>query len=604
MQARRWREVRDVWWARVSKVNRRVLWGALSLIVLWLIFEIPALFHTGTPRFRALRASGDLLALLTLYVVARALGWARPVKIAALLFGVLLFVFTLDRSLFSMIMREEPLLYDQVFMLKHLWVLLSDLWNLRTAMVVVAAIFGLAIIAFGTRWLLRAAHVFLEPERAQLTERVLFLCWIVALVASASDILGVSNKPLVRWTTPDLLDNARKSVAIARAVNRGFRTSPYLGYAKQHLTRKPDVHIYVVESYGRMIWERRSLYKQHQEFLRALERRLTDAGLSSVSAFSTSSVRGARSWLADGTLITGIGVPYEAILRHVLDEIEKHPTMVSFFHAQGYKTFLVSPADRPRTGVVQKDYYGYDRYVDFAAVNYRGQHYNWGLVPDQYTIGFMHDEVLSKVREPQFMNFHLVASHAPWASQPPIVEDWRSLNDGPLGPSVAVQPGTPKMDVVKTLRRLRTFDHTGADILFRANSKATMSAYVNTIEQDLELLVEEMTKPTERERIFILIGDHQPPLIASLEQSYDTPVHVIANHPELLREFRERGFRPGLRIGRDRDPAVTHAGMFSLLVRALAVCCGDPARAPRFLRTGQELEVKLERPTAERKSRL
>jgi hypothetical protein len=84
----------------------------------------------------------------------------------------------------------------------------------------------------------------------------------------------------------------------------------------------------------------------------------------------------------------------------------------------------------------------------------------------------------------------------------------------------------------------------------------------------------------------VLMGDHQPPFVSDQTRSFDTPVHVLARDPSLLRELATQGFSRGLAID-PHAPAVTrHEALFSLLVRALSECCARSRQLPSYYPQG------------------
>jgi hypothetical protein len=80
----------------------------------------------------------------------------------------------------------------------------------------------------------------------------------------------------------------------------------------------------------------------------------------------------------------------------------------------------------------------------------------------------------------------------------------------------------------------------------------------------------------EGDKIVIIMGDHQPPLIAEDDSSYDVPVHILSRDKALLEEFVAQGFVEGMNINGGRPAVVFHESLFSLIVRNLVRCCAEP----------------------------
>lgn len=92
--------------------------------------------------------------------------------------------------------------------------------------------------------------------------------------------------------------------------------------------------------------------------------------------------------------------------------------------------------------------------------------------------------------------------------------------------------------------------------------------YHETVAYDLSLIVQYLARRRD-DALVIVIGDHQPPVIARDDRSFDTPVHVLSRDPRRLAPLERAGFVRGLTIAPDAPPALAHAGLFSLVVHTL-----------------------------------
>jgi hypothetical protein len=113
--------------------------------------------------------------------------------------------------------------------------------------------------------------------------------------------------------------------------------------------------------------------------------------------------------------------------------------------------------------------------------------------------------------------------------------------------------------------------------------------YEATVLYDLALL-ERFLAQLKGDALVIIMGDHQPPLLAVETRNFDTPVHVLAKDPALLEELRAHGFSEGLWLAPNEPTTVLHEGLFSLLVRTLVRCCGNAAQSPPYLPQGVKLD--------------
>lgn len=527
--------------------------AALALFTVALCLELASTFVAG--RFQLL---SELLLSLALWELCS----SRLLRAALIASGVVLAVSQLDRQAFLRFMGDEPLLYDQLFMLRHLLVLIGDVW--RTALpFVLAASIGVGAIAWGIRWLLCAAR-----PSAPLRER-----WPVAACLFVLALLRND------WASPNLRDNWTRSRALYASVQAQISDSPYRAYADLELQRRPDVYLFFVESYGRVLAEHPALRDRYADALARVEALLDADGFASVSGYSQAPVMGGRSWLATGSVLMGTHVAYETMFHHLVGQIERVPNLVSFLGGHGYQTILVAPSDRKRPGVEDVNYYDHQRSIRFHELAYRGPRYGWGIVPDQFTLGWLSQQLTAAVAsQPRYVELHLVSSHAPWDAIPPIVSDWRSLSDA------VPQPALPVDDSVGS--RLERY----ADKRERFPDEGQFDdpmgqRYLDSIVYDLTVIAD-FVRGLHGDALVLLMGDHQPPFISAETSNFDTPVHVLARDPSLLRELSARGFSPGLALD-PHTPAVTrHEALFSLLVRALSQCCARSPQLPSYYPQG------------------
>ncbi len=536
-------------------------WLAFAALVA--MFELPALL-LGEPW----RPSAEPLLLATAWVLAERLRFGAWLRGATLVAGAMLMLFRIDRVGFVLFLGDEPLLYDQLFLVRHLFVLISDLWSLRAALALVALLVATVLAVWGVRRLLAALSLPADPAQRRRHYVAGALLWALLLIGSA-----VGSPPAVRWTSAALVANARESMRIYASVQGRLRASPYAGHGAIALSRKPDVHLVLIESYGRVLVEHPEMRPRWLAHIDRLQAALDAGGWRVVSGFSRAPVMGGRSWLAEGSLLMGMRVSYQAEFHHLISQIDRVPHLVRFFDRQGYSTVLLGPADRERPGIKAANYYGYDRQVGFDDLGYRGPKMGWGLVPDQYSAAHTREHVLSRTPRPLFFNFHMVSSHAPWEEVPEIVADWRTLNDVP-GEAPDAKAGSPYTALKRFVRTTRNFAHMELSGELGARYTGAILYELDVVEQHLATLSDDA--------LVIVLGDHQPPFVTSEMKSYDTPVHVLARDPALLEELRSHGFRDGLRLDANDPTATTHEGLYSLLVRGLARCCAQVRELPAY----------------------
>ena len=559
----------------------------VGLVLLWLLFELPTSVKPANCLPGSMRPTLDVLALLTVWGVSHVLPrGGRTLRIALTVWTVVLFAFRIDQMIFRLLMRDDPLLYDQWFMVQHMLVLISDLMNPSTALVVMGVVFALALSVWLTRTVLERARTLIAPERQRTTLRAATVLWglsLCAAVASAS-----TQVELVRYATPQFLANVDTSVSTYLAIERGTKKSPYAPYANITLSDRPDVLLFIVESYGRILSAHEDMRDRHGRLLERLEGQLGKAGWHMASAFSRASVSGGRSWLAEGSILMGTPIRYEAVYQHLL--AHRVPNFVGFLNRNGYESVLLAPSDRNRPGVRLENKYDYERLLVKEDMNYRGPPMGWGLVPDQFSLDVARKKVLERKpgARPLFLNFHMVTSHAPWAAVPPLVDDPALLEN--LTSTFPVVNNDVEGNAA-VMRRLRRYQHDedGVHPYMNKFTAPMRRGYQSTISYDLQVISRYLQGRAD-DALVIVLGDHQPPVITNANASFDTPVHIFSRNKARLDEFMRQGFSEGLRIPDSKPAQVAHSGLFSLFVRAMAQASGAPQKTlPEVMPEGQIL---------------
>lgn len=559
-----------------------------GLLVLNALFVLPAvLWQLPRQPLLLLCPSGDLLVIVALCAATARWRHGIWVRRAAMLAAVIVWLYMWPALIGQIIIRQAPLLYDLLFLLKHVGVLVLDLWSWGRFATLVAIVLALALVGWLARRLFHwvVSTLGSRPARSTLPVAAGLVLLLVA-VSAAHDrrhVVGVEVVGPTLWTTPALTANLGRSYRMYRRIQRGIEGSPYTRYDEDYrLVRKPDVHLFLVESYGRVLFSHPETVERWRGRMAHYHERLRAAGWHVVSGFSEAPVSGGGSWMAEATLLTGIRVRYEAVFRHLVDDIRRTPNLVRYLSAQGYHTVLLAPKDRARPGITLENRYDYDTTIFALDLEYQGPSIGWGIIPDQYSLGYAHEHVLSKLEGPVFTNFHMVSSHAPWNVVPRMVEDWRTLGE-PQGDDEALPiDQAPRGNELRELKdRLRHYRR------FKAPRYAYMGevdgfrleAFTESVDYDLEVLVSYL-EGLSGDKIVIIMGDHQPPLVSDADETYDVPMHVLGRDPALLEEFRLAGFSEGMDLDPEAYTALSHEGLFSLFVRLLVRCCGEPGTVP------------------------
>jgi hypothetical protein len=305
-----------------------------------------------------------------------------------------------------------------------------------------------------------------------------------------------------------------------------------------------DVFLFYIESYGRTALFDARFAGRMRAALEMFSAAVAKSGYSVASRLVDSSTYGGGSWFAHATMATGVRVHDGLEFAVVRNSRPPPTTLASLLHEVGYRTVLVQPGTTRAfpEGLV----HGFERRYYAADLQYRGPAFGWATMPDQYVLGFVHEQEVARAQRPVYAEYALVSSHAPWTVQPPVVEDWQKLGHG---------------EIFRTLPQ-RTFRvrweklHEGGD------------AYVASLLYDFAVFQRYLALLT-RPSLVIIMGDHQPAgSVTEQDPSPAVPVHVLSRQRALVDAFVARGYVPGLM------PAPGAAPMETFLVEFLETMSG------------------------------
>ena len=293
-----------------------------------------------------------------------------------------------------------------------------------------------------------------------------------------------------------------------------------------------DVLLFIIESYGRIVYTRPQYRQTMQATMTRLAETLAQHGMRAVSSFLVSPTYGGISHLAHGTLEFGFKVhndlEYNALLRSTL------PPLASSFAKSGYRSVSVMPGTRfvyPEGAA-----YGYDQAYYADQFDYRGPTFGWAPMPDQFVLDWVRRREFVQDSPPLFVRYVLVSSHASYSIQPTFIADWDSIGNG---------------DIYNTLQPVRY-------PISWPNLKNAGAAYLRSLDYDFTMLGEYLARHVRPDTLIIIMGDHQPNVQLTGEgEPFSVPVHIISGTARLLDPFRRRGYTPGL----IPDQPLPHAGM-------------------------------------------
>jgi hypothetical protein len=288
--------------------------------------------------------------------------------------------------------------------------------------------------------------------------------------------------------------------------------------------RGKDVLIVFVESYGRVAIEDPAISPEVNGVLTRGTDSLRAAGFSSRSAFLTSPTFAGISWLAHGTLQSGLWIDSQQRYNHLLQS--DRLTLSAAFKRAGWRTVAAAPAnteDWPEGA----SFYDYDTIYDQRNVGYSGPSFSYASMPDQYTLAaFQRNELAQPHRSPVMAEIDLVSSHGPWAPLPRMV-DWSAVGDGSIFADMPAQGQSP-------------------DELLGDPDK-TKAAYGQSIQYSMSTLISFVETFADDNLVVVAVGDHQPAAVVSGPgASRDVPITIIAHDPDVMRRVASWGWQPGM----------------------------------------------------------
>jgi hypothetical protein len=171
-------------------------------------------------------------------------------------------------------------------------------------------------------------------------------------------------------------------------------------------------------------------------------------------------------------------------------------------------------------------FYRFGQIYNTEQLRYTGPSFGWWPVPDQFALAQLdHLELTPASRAPVFAFLPTTSTHTPFRPTPPYQPSWpRMLTDRPYDDA--------------------DFDRAWAE---PPDWLDLGPSYVGSIDYALASLGGFLGLPRNRDRVLILIGDHQPPAVVSgVGAPWDVPVHVISSRPAVLEALEARGFHEGL----------------------------------------------------------
>jgi hypothetical protein len=414
---------------------------------------------------------------------------------------------------------DRPLdLYFDLWHVPNLLGLYLDAAGARGVVVVAAAVLGFSVV------LALAASALAGIERAMTRPDTAARSLLVALAGFALIAVPLGNASIVNLglvtTAWRQAASAWDAFAVFHGLDRRYATAlaapqPPLGPLPG--LKSQDVYLVFVESYGTVALDQPPYRAALAPALENFATTVKAAGYRLLSSRLVSPTFGGGSWLAHGTIASGLKL--DPLLNElVLNGHRKG--LPRYLSGAGYRTVEIMPG-------IKKPYpegvfWGFDAHYYGAELGYAGPEFGWFGVPDQYTLREFSAHELKPGHAPLFAQIVLVSSHTPFAPVPPYLADW-----GDAGKFATVPQAQ------------------WARIYAQPNWSNLDQPYLESIAYDLTTLGAWLAR-LEASPLVIVLGDHQPPdLTRGAGEAWTVPVYVLSRDPDLVRPFAALGYGDG-----------------------------------------------------------
>ena len=505
------------------------------------------------------RISVDLVALITIMYTVRHSLFTKRFIVPAIL---ALFLYEMyDALVYSFFHRPGILVEDAQYWL-NLYYILRDALSPAQAPLFISAITGFVLLLWILPGILKAIDKALNSIQPQMVLPLVGIgFWCIALFFWYW--FGSANPdPTLRSTVGKISTNIIDSVELQRTIsaNKARPIDPvYSTFSSTKLTAKPDIYLFLIESYGSVVYENPDLADLHTERITDLEAALHKQGWLTASTQSKAPVSGGLSWLSMSSTLSGMMIDNKSQYTSFLQHVDTYPHLVHYLNQQGYSTITLQPPNRARPGLPLENPYQFNHTVYFKELGYTGDPYGVWIVPDQYSLEFTHETYISQEKNPTFLFFETASTHAPWVTPPPLVKNWQSLNQKRARTTIQPTEARP----VSFIQKIRT----SYKNRFYKEQPTTIESYYATISYDFDVVAQFILNRADPNSLFVILGDHQPPLLKS--SSFDTPLHVVTRDTTLFDQLEAFDFTPGLSPIDGGETDLTHAGIYSMLMDLL-----------------------------------
>jgi hypothetical protein len=305
------------------------------------------------------------------------------------------------------------------------------------------------------------------------------------------------------------------------------------------LKSKPNLCFIAIESYGAILNENEVYRERYQTLLENWERKLQNENFKSASILSETTVTGGTSWVSYSSFLKGVNIKNDFIYRFLLNHQKEHKTqsVLDILNELNYDTYLVAGIGGFETLSIEWEkimsFLGTKNAIKYSDLEYKGETFNFGpSAPDQFLLNKARDLMKTKSKKNPFAFFvETINSHYNFDSPTRILPQWTDCQ-------------TANRHEYKPLENL---------------SEKPVENYFEAIAYQLNNLENFINNDNTSDTIYIVFGDHQPPLITNPKNSYKTPIHIICKDADFIKPWLALGFEHGLKTKLASQKKFSHA---------------------------------------------
>jgi hypothetical protein len=261
------------------------------------------------------------------------------------------------------------------------------------------------------------------------------------------------------------------------------------------------------------------------------------------SFLSNSPVSGGGSWMAFFSVLKGIQIKTDSLYRKLVQLRDQYPVQSIFtvLRKFQYSTFLVSGIGGFENLKVPwkeiLEFAGVHDVVTHKDLNYTGPLFIFESAPDQYFLN-RSIQIMKEKNQGKPLAFFVetLNSHYDFYTPTVLLDQWEDCNTTSLE---HYRPTDPKN-----------------------NNKEN---YFEAIKYQLKT-IENLIVNEPQDTIFVIFGDHQPPMLTTDQNSFKTPVHIISKNRDFIALWHQKKFSNNLIVDIEKTPIVHHHELKNLFL--------------------------------------